>query len=144
MHSDLDNEKTSRQAYRRFFVLASSISVALVALGFLPTQALAGDGGIASMIAAVAVAVAASGAGTLPIYFAREQPPQHTVGAQMGSMALRLALVLAIGAAVALSGLVAVKPFLLWLVIAHAALLVADTLFARTMVLESARRHAPA
>ena len=143
MHSELDNE-ISRQAYRRFFLQAGLTACALVVLGFLPTRSLAGGEAIGSMVAAIVVALAASGAGTLPIYFAREQPPQNTVGAQMGSMALRLALVLAIGASVALSGLVMVKPFLLWLVAAHAALLVADTLFARAMVLESTRRHAPA
>jgi len=125
-------------------MLAGLIALALVAIGFLPTRAVAGDDAIVSMLAAVAVAIAASGAGTLPIYFAREQPPQQAVGAQLGSMALRLVLVLVVGAAVALSGLVAVKPFLLWLVIAHAALLVADTLFARTMVLQGVRRNAPA
>lgn len=135
---------SSRDAYRRFFVLAVVIALGLTALGFLPTRALAGDAALIAMGAAIIVAMAASGAGTLPVYFARSQPPENTVGAQLGAMGLRLLLVLAIGASVALSGLVAVKPFLLWLVIAHAALLVADTLFARTMVLESARRHEPA
>ncbi|MEM8997853.1 MAG: hypothetical protein AAGF23_23940 [Acidobacteriota bacterium] len=134
----------SRGAYRQFFLLAGLTGLALTALGFLPTRALAGDSALVAMGAAIAVAMAASGAGTVPVYFARLQPPQNTVGAQLGAMALRLMLVLALGASVALSGLVAVKPFLLWLVIAHAALLVADTLFARTMVLESVRRHEPA
>ncbi|MEM1177233.1 MAG: hypothetical protein AAGM22_02715 [Acidobacteriota bacterium] len=134
----------ARDAYLRFFLLAGATALGLTALGFLPTRALAGDSALVAMGVAIVVAMAASGAGTLPVYFARLQPPQNTVGAQLGAMALRLMLVLALGASVALSGLVAVKPFLLWLVIAHAALLVADTLFARTMVLESVRRHEPA
>lgn len=122
-----------RTFYRRFAVHALVTVLALAALGFLPTRRLAGDAGLIGMVAALVADLAASTAGTLPIWWSRHRHPSQTVGAQLGAMGLRLAVVLALGLAIALSGLVPIPAFLVWLAIGHTGLLVADTIFARSL-----------
>lgn len=131
------------EVYRRFAVHALVIVFALAVLGFLPTRRLAGDAGLLGMAAALIADLAASAAGTLPIWWSRHRHPSHSVGAQLGAMGLRLAVVLVLGIAVALSGLVPIPAFLIWLAIGHSGLLVADTLFARS-VTSYAMQNAPA
>lgn len=100
-------------------------------LGYLPTMRYAGNEGLLAMALAQAIALLASVAGTVPIWRARHEEPADTVPAQLGAMALRLAVLFAFGLAAVLGGLVPVVPFLIWLAIAHVAYLVPDTLFGR-------------
>jgi phosphoglycerol transferase MdoB-like AlkP superfamily enzyme len=87
-----------------------------------------------AMMAAVLVCLTASVAGTLPLWRARHLPPAHTVSAQLAAMALRLGVVAVLAVAIATAGLVPLPAFLLWLAIAHAGLLFADTAFARSII----------
>ena len=94
------------------------------------------------MILALIVALAASWVGTLPVWVVRKRRPENLVPAQLGAMALRLATILALGVTVSLVARPQLQPFMLWLVIAHAALLIPDTLFARRIVRTSVEREA--
>lgn len=107
--------------------------VALAVLGFLPTRNLAGDPGLVAMAAALLAGLAASIAGTLPIWWSRHQHPSRSIPNQLGAMALRLLVVVLLGIAFALSGLVHVPTFLIWLAIGHSGLLIADTVFAHSI-----------
>lgn len=122
-----------KEAYRRFARHAAFVLLALALLGFLPTRRLAGDAGLAAMAWAFFADLAASIAGTLPIWWTRHLHPSKNIGAQLGAMGLRLAVVLVLGLAIALGGLVPIPAFLVWLAIGHAGLLIADTLFARAI-----------
>ena len=85
------------------------------------------------MATALLAGLAASTAGTLPIWWSRNQHPSRSIGNQLGAMGLRLLVVLVLGLAVALSGLVHIAAFLIWLAIGHSGLLFADTVFARAI-----------
>lgn len=85
------------------------------------------------MALALLADLVASAAGTLPIWWSRHQHPSRSIPHQLGAMALRLLVVLLLGVAFALSGLVHVPAFLIWLAIGHSGLLIADTIFARSV-----------
>ncbi|MEM9557042.1 MAG: hypothetical protein AAGC60_22480 [Acidobacteriota bacterium] len=129
------DEQAVGPRYGRFLGLAALCAGGIAALGWMPTVRLAGDGGVVAMLAAIAVAFVASLIGTLPIVLARHKPPVEAMPAQLGAMAIRLVAVLLLAAAVALGAGLPLQPFLIWVAIAHAALLVADTHFARSFVL---------
>ena len=109
------------------------LAAGFAVVGFLPTRNLAGNIGLVSMALALLADIAASTAGTLPIWWSRHQHPSRSIPHQLGAMALRLAVVLLLGIAFVLSGLVHVPSFLIWLAIGHSGLLIADTIFARTI-----------
>ncbi|MEM8930287.1 MAG: hypothetical protein AAGE94_03895 [Acidobacteriota bacterium] len=134
-------EATPRRLLDRFVVTALGTASLLAAIGWVPTRRLAGEDGPTAMILALVVALASSGLGTLPVWAVRNKQPRDTVPAQLGAMALRLVALLILAAAVALLARPALQPFLLWLVLAHAALLVADTFFARGIIQASVERE---
>ncbi|MCG8455539.1 MAG: hypothetical protein MI919_04595 [Holophagales bacterium] len=140
--SDPRSTGSAPRLYQKFFTTASLILLGLVALGFPATARLAGSEGVPAMLAALAAAAAASLVGTLPIYSARNKTPQQAMPSQFGAMATRLAAVSILGVAIAFSGFVPIRPFLIWLAIAHGALLVADTQFARGVVIAAQARAA--
>lgn len=116
--------------YPRYAALAAAILAGLAAIGIPATLRLAGERGLAALALACAVSLVASLAGSVPVHAARGRGFPAAMPAVMGSIALRLAAVLFLGLAAALSGLVATAPFLVWLGVSHAGLLVADTAFA--------------
>ena len=126
--------------YQKFFATASLTLLGLAALGYPATVRLSGSEGVPAMLAALSAAAVASLVGTVPIYAARHKTPQQAMPSQFGAMAARLAAVSILGVAIAFSGLVPIRPFLIWLAIAHGALLVADTQFARGVVTASQAR----
>lgn len=81
---------------------------------------------------AAGVNVLASSVAALPITIARIHPRrERVVSVLMGSLALRVALVVVLGGAVLLTGELARRPFLLWVAVIYLALLPVDTLYAR-------------
>lgn len=120
-----------RDRYLGFLKLAAGILAALLIVGYLPTVRLAGDKGITAMLAGCGVSVVGSMAGTIPLLLSRGRTAVEAVPVLLGTIALRLTVVVLLAAAVALAGLVAIKPFLVWVAASHVGLLVADTLYAR-------------
>ena len=109
--------------YARFLGLAVAIVVVLCAAGFLPTRRLAGTGGVPAMFAGCAIGLmSAALAGLLLVAVAGDTPDARMKRSFLAMMA-RLAVVVALGAAAALSGLLATQPLLLWIAVAYMALL---------------------
>jgi hypothetical protein len=109
--------------YARFLGLSAVVVAALWAIGFSPTRHLAGSDGIKSMVAGTAVSfIAAALAGGLLVAIDAGTPEARM---QRGFLAMivRLAAVVAIGAAAVLSGEFARESLLFWIAAAYLALL---------------------
>ncbi len=129
----------ARARYLGFLKLALAIFAVFLAVGYLPTERLAGESGLTAMVAGCGVSLVGSVAGTLPFLLSGSRTQTETLPAVMGSIALRLAVVIALATGVAWSGAFAVKPLLVWVAISHAGLLVADTRYARAEVMSRSR-----
>lgn len=127
-------DETSRRLYRRYAVHSFAIMLFLWVVGYWPTRHLAPGSGMIGMAVGGGLAWLASWIGTLPIHGTRHKPVTDSVSAIMGAVALRSVVATVFGLAAALSGLFDPTPLLLWLGIAHAGLLVADTAFGRAHI----------
>lgn len=139
----------AEQRYRRFVMLAVTVTVALAALGWIPTLRRAGSEALPALVAGCAVSLAAALVSGRMLYRA---DPWHrrlgvgasgteatqTVAAALQAMGVRLLLLVGLGAAVALTGWVPLKPFLVWTAISYLALLPVETRFALIDVEKSA------
>ncbi len=120
--------------YPEFLKLAAGILIGLLALGYLPTLRSAGEEGVSAMVAGSGMSLVGSVAGTMPLLLSSSRTSVEIMPALMGSIVVRILAVLALTAAVAWSGMFAIRPLLVWVAISHAALLVADTRYARAQV----------
>lgn len=118
----------ARRIFGQFLGLVLIVAAALLTVGWVPTRNVAGDEALKAMVAGCAIAAVASLVGTLPVILARNKPHLDAWTAALVAMGVRLAVIVALGAAVALSGTVPARPLLLWLVLSHAGFLVPDTL----------------
>jgi len=106
------------------------IVVGLCAIGWLPTERLAGTEGVAAMIAGCTISfVSAVLAGGLLIAVAAETPEARMQRSFL-AMVVRLAVVVAFGVAAALSGEFSRAPLLLWMATAYVALLPLEVMLA--------------
>jgi hypothetical protein len=109
--------------YLRFLGFALAIVAVLMAIGVMPTRRLAGDDAVAAMAIGCAISfVSAALAGWLLIAVNAGTPEMRMQRAFL-AMAVRLAVVGALGLAAALSGVVDRMPLLFWLAAAYVALL---------------------
>ena len=109
--------------YARFLSLAAAIVFGLCALGWLPTRRLAGAEGITAMLTGCAISLlSAALAGCLLIVVGADTPEARMQRSFL-AMVVRLAVVVALGAAAALSGELARQPLLFWIGTAYVALL---------------------
>ena len=121
--------------YLRFLALAAAAAALLGAAGWLPTRNLAGGGGLAAMGAALALCWLASAFGGMPVLLAETATaaagaaPRLPVVVALGSMGVRLAVVVGLALAAALSGLVATQPLLVWTALGYLGLLAIDTAY---------------
>ena len=116
--------------YPRFLAEALAILAVLAAVGYLPTLKLGGESAIPAMLAGCGLSLVASLVGTVPLVTARDPGPERLIPMFLGALALRLTAAIVLGVAAALSGLFAVAPLLVWMLVSHLGLLVADTRFA--------------
>ena len=114
------------RGFGRFAVEMTAAAAGLAALGFWPTRRLAGDEGVAAMLAGCAIAAAAGLAGGVVLFYG-PSAWRRSAAAALAPQLVRLAALALFGAAVALSGAFALKPLLLWIALAALALLVVDT-----------------
>jgi len=131
---ELDTGKT---AYWSFLLLAVGIVAALIVLGHIPTQRLAGEEGLAAMVAGCGISVLAALFGTVPVMLARGMAASQTVPAVMLSIVLRLVAVLTLGVAAAVSGWFEPAPFFIWLILSHSFLLIAEIRLAKQVLYTS-------
>jgi hypothetical protein len=114
---------TGSGRYLRFLSLAVAIVLGLCLVGWLPTRRLAGAEGVTAMVAGCAISwISAALAGWLLIVVGAETPEARM---QRGflAMTVRLAVVVVLGIAGALSGEFARVPLLFWMATAYVALL---------------------
>ena len=115
--------RSAASRYARFLGLAVAVVVVLCAVGFFPTRRLAGTDGVPAMFAGCAIGLmSAALAGVLLIAVAGDTPDARMKRSFL-AMVARLAVVVALGAAAALSGMLATQPLLLWIAVAYMALL---------------------
>lgn len=127
MKEDEGAVSVGRKRYLSFLGLAGGILAALVAAGYYPTRQLGGEEAIAGMAAGCAVSLVASIISSLPVLLLRRLDAARALSLALGIIALRLVVALSLAVALVLSGHFAAAPLLIWLAIAHAGLLVADT-----------------
>ena len=95
----------------------------LCALGYLPTRRMAGDDAVPAMAAGCAIGlVSAALAGALLVAVGAETPKARMQRAFL-AMVIRLAVVVVLGAAATLSGVLRRKPLLFWLATTYVVLL---------------------
>ena len=109
--------------YAGFLALSVAIVAAICAIGFVPTRRLAGPDGVPAMFAGCGVSlIAAALAGVLLVAVTADSP-QARMQRSFFAMIARLAVVVALGAAAALSGVFATEPLLFWIGAAYVVLL---------------------
>lgn len=126
----MTDARSPAAGYLRFLVWATVVTAAVALVGYLPTLRLGGEGAIPAMIAGCVVGLIASLAGGVPVALGRGAGPGAAHQTMMLAMAVRFMAALVLGLAVALSGLFAVRPLLVWIAILYVALLVVDTWYA--------------
>lgn len=119
--------RSAASDYLRLSAAALATSLVLVAVGWVPTERLAGDAAIAALLAGVGTSLLASLAGALPIALSRSSTPTARQAAMMGAMALRMAITLAIFAALALTNAVPKAALGLWTGVSYVLLLAVET-----------------
>lgn len=117
-----------RALFLAFMGAVILVAVVLAVVGGRPTLALAGEDGPPAMLRGIAVGAAGSLAGGVFLFVAgpRLAPP----AAALGSMAFRLAALLAVGVAVFVMERPDVPAFLIWIGISHLAILPVDAAYA--------------
>jgi hypothetical protein len=109
--------------YARFLGLSAAIVIVLCAIGWLPTRRLSGDAGVLAMAVGCGIGlVSAALAGGL-LVIARGETPEARMQRAFLAMVVRLAVVVVLGLAAALSGAVSRQPLLFWIGTAYVALL---------------------
>jgi hypothetical protein len=116
--------------YARFLALATVVTAAVGAVGYVPTRRLAGEEGLPALVAGCLIGLLSSALGGLPVALGRDRSPAGRVTLMMGSTAVRLLAAVLLGVAAVLSGRFATKPLLLWGAISYAALLAVDAWYA--------------
>lgn len=115
---------TSRvQRYARFLGLAVAIVTALCAVGFLPTRRLAGADAAVAMAAGCAISLLSAAVTGLLLVVVDAETPHARMQRGFLAMMVRLAVVIVLGIAAALSGEFAREPLLFWMGTAYVALL---------------------
>ena len=118
-----------RTAYLKFAGLAIAIVALVAAIGWKPTEQLAGGEGVKAMLVGCGLSLLASLLGALPVAFGDPSPTMATTWT-LAATAIRLAVAVLGAVVVLLSGRFAAAPLLLWVALSHGALLVVDARFA--------------
>lgn len=119
--------------YLGFLASAAGILLLLLVLGFEPTRRFGGQLAIPAMLVGCLISLLAALVGTLPIFLALGRKPAETVPALLASMVARtltaLMLLLITGTNPKFEP--AMNTLVVWLLLSHTALLVAEIRFAR-------------
>ena len=115
--------QSAASKYARFLGLAVAIVVALCAVGVVPTRRLAGEDGVPGMFAGCAIGLMSAALAGLLLVAIAGDTPEAQMKRSFLAMTGRLAVVVALGAAAALSRMFPTQPLLLWIGISYVALL---------------------
>ena len=114
-------------AMARLMGLALVTSLALGAIGYLPTRNLAGTPGLAAMLTGICVALVSAAAGMTPTILAMHASAIERQKSLMMGMGLRFLVILMLTVATVFSGFLPRTPLVVWIVIAYLVLLLVDT-----------------
>jgi hypothetical protein len=120
----MDGDGPSKAArYLRFIALAFAIVVVLCAVGVVPTRHLSGASAVPAMLVGCAIGlISAALAGAL-LTMAAGDTPEARMQRSVLAMMVRLAVVVGLGIAAALSGQFERAPLLFWMATTYVALL---------------------
>jgi len=114
---------SNRGRYARFVGASAAIVAALCAIGWVPTRRLGGAGAPAAMIIGCAISLLSAALAGALLTIVSGDTPEARMQRSFLAMVVRLAVVVALGLAAALSGEVARQPLLFWIGTAYVALL---------------------
>jgi hypothetical protein len=103
--------------------LAFAVVLVLCAIGVVPTRRLGGNGAVPAMVAGCTISLLSAALAGLLLVASAAPTPEARMQRSFLAMVVRLVVVVALGAAAALSGLFATQPLILWIGIAYMALL---------------------
>jgi hypothetical protein len=107
----------------RFFGGEALIVVVLCGVGWVPTQRLAGPAAVPAMIAGCGISLLSAVLSGVLLTTIDGSTPDGRMRRGMFAMMARLAIVLGLSVAAALSGAFATRPLLFWMATSYAALL---------------------
>lgn len=109
--------------FARFLAVAAAIVIALCLVGLAPTRRLAGDGGVPAMVAGCVISFASAVLAAWLLTAVSADNPAARMQRAFLAMVVRLAVIVVLGLAAALSGEFARMPLLFWLATSYVALL---------------------
>jgi len=109
--------------YTRFLVQAVALVVVLCAVGWLPTRHLAGPNALPAMMAGCGIGLISAVLAGAVLTVVGADTPEMRMQRGFLAMIVRLAAVIALGIAAALSGEFARAPLLFWMATSYVALL---------------------
>ena len=109
--------------YLRFLGLAVAIVAVLMAVGVVPTRRLAGDAAVLAMALGCTISFVSAGLAGWLLTVVNAATPEARMQRAFLAMVVRLAVVVVLGVAAALSGAVERMPLLFWLAATYVALL---------------------
>ena len=121
---------TGSRRYVRFLGLALGLVVALCAVGYLPTRRLSGADAVGAMVAGCGISLAAAALAGWLLTAVGAETPQARMQRGFLAMVVRLAVVIVLGLAAALSGEFARAPLLFWMATAYVVLLPLEVMLA--------------
>jgi hypothetical protein len=114
---------TGAGRYARFLSLAIAVVIGLCAVGWVPTQRVAGPAAVAAMVAGNAISLLAAALAGGLLIAAGAATAEARLQRGFLAMMVRLTVVVVLGAAAVFSGEFARAPLLLWMALAYVALL---------------------
>ena len=99
------------------------MTVALCAIGVVPTRRLAGDEAVLAMVIGCAVSLVSAALAGLLLVIGTAHTPEAKMQRSFLAMVIRLGVVVVLGAAAVLSGKFGTQPLLFWIGTAYVALL---------------------
>lgn len=118
------------RGYSRFAMRLAVVTLVLLAAGIPLSRALAGAAATRSLLAAAAVGLCASLVSGLPLLVTVAKRGAASTASLLGSLGIRFFVVLVASAAIAFSGAVEPRSFLIWVGISYLAYLIADVRYA--------------
>jgi len=109
--------------YAKFVIVALLVIVEVAAVGAVPTLRLGGKPAMPAMVLGSAISLIGATMAGWPLAMMQDPTPNVRMQTAMLAMAIRLGVVLALGFAAALSGLVPRQPLLVWLAVSYVVLL---------------------
>lgn len=109
-----------------FLALSAALLTTLLLLGYLPTIRLSGTEALPSMFVGCGIGLFAALVGTVPILLSRGRPPSETVASVMLSITFRMGAAVLLTVAAFQFETFVQAPLVIWVVLSHSVLLVAD------------------